>query len=110
MDSSNPPMYPMPTAKFERNENNAQGPPTFATFPNQTAALLGPENTVTVCQFCHASIRTAVKYTVTARTHIAAALWGMICCLCCVPYAADSAKNSDHYCPNCQRYLGTYRK
>ncbi|CAB3237201.1 unnamed protein product [Arctia plantaginis] len=72
--------------------------------------LLGPENTVTTCQFCRASIKTAVKYTTTSRTHMAAALWGMICCLCCVPYGAESAKNSDHYCPACQRYLGTYVK
>ncbi|CAH0699084.1 unnamed protein product [Spodoptera exigua] len=72
--------------------------------------LLGPANTVTTCQFCHASIKTAVKYTTTARTHMAAALCGLLCCLCCVPYGSDSAKNTDHYCPNCERYLGTYVK
>ncbi|XP_035429834.1 lipopolysaccharide-induced tumor necrosis factor-alpha factor homolog isoform X1 [Spodoptera frugiperda] len=72
--------------------------------------LLGPVNTVTTCQFCHASIKTAVKYTTTARTHMAAALCGIMCCLCCVPYSSDSAKNTDHYCPNCERYLGTYVK
>ncbi|XP_022820187.1 lipopolysaccharide-induced tumor necrosis factor-alpha factor homolog isoform X1 [Spodoptera litura] len=72
--------------------------------------LLGPVNTATTCQFCHASIKTAVKYTTTARTHMAAALCGLLCCLCCVPYSSDSAKNTDHYCPNCERYLGTYVK
>ncbi|XP_075985697.1 lipopolysaccharide-induced tumor necrosis factor-alpha factor homolog isoform X2 [Anticarsia gemmatalis] len=79
-------------------------------FQQQQMNLLGPENTITTCQFCRASIKTAVKYTTTSRTHMAAALWGMICCLCCVPYGAESAKNTDHYCPACQRYLGTYVK
>ncbi|CAG9783054.1 unnamed protein product [Diatraea saccharalis] len=111
MDNSGPPLYPevYPIAKIERKDNAPHGPQA-SSGSIQTASLLGPENTVTVCQFCHASIKTAVKYTTTSRTHIAAALWGMLCCLCCVPYGADSAKNSDHYCPNCQRYLGTYVK
>ncbi|XP_052753855.1 lipopolysaccharide-induced tumor necrosis factor-alpha factor homolog isoform X2 [Galleria mellonella] len=79
---------------------------------NQVMAptLLGPENSITVCQFCQASIKTSIKYTVTARTHIAAALCGLICCCCCIPYLSESAKNADHYCPNCHKYLGTYEK
>ncbi|XP_037964318.2 lipopolysaccharide-induced tumor necrosis factor-alpha factor homolog [Plutella xylostella] len=72
--------------------------------------LLGPSNTLTVCQFCQASVKTSVKYSVTSRTHMAAALWSIVCCLCCVPYCIDSAKNSDHYCPNCARYMGSYEK
>ncbi|XP_048004816.1 lipopolysaccharide-induced tumor necrosis factor-alpha factor homolog isoform X2 [Leguminivora glycinivorella] len=72
--------------------------------------LLGPENTLCECPFCNASIKTAVQYTTTSRTHIAAALWCLACCLCCVPYGSDSAKNADHYCPSCHRYLGTYEK
>ncbi|KAL4709162.1 hypothetical protein ACJJTC_008090 [Scirpophaga incertulas] len=106
------PLYPQvyrpqgPTKMDQKEFQSAQPSPPM---PVQ-AMLLGPENTMTVCQFCRASIKTAVRYTTTARTHTAAALWGILCCLCCVPYAANSAKNSDHYCPNCQRYLGTYVK
>ncbi|XP_028165740.1 lipopolysaccharide-induced tumor necrosis factor-alpha factor homolog [Ostrinia furnacalis] len=111
MDDDGLPLYPQvyPNAKMERKEPVPQMAPA-AVPPMQTGQLLGPENTVTVCQFCKASIKTAVKFTTTSRTHIAAALWGLLCCLCCVPYGVESAKNSDHYCPNCQRYLGTYVK
>ncbi|KAM3966643.1 lipopolysaccharide-induced tumor necrosis factor-alpha factor homolog isoform 2-T3 [Aphomia sociella] len=71
---------------------------------------MGPENVVTVCNYCQASIKTSVKYTVTSRTHIAAALCALVCCCCCIPYMSESAKNADHYCPNCHKYLGTYEK
>ncbi|KAL0850232.1 hypothetical protein ABMA28_012086 [Loxostege sticticalis] len=111
MDNDGLPLYPQvyPNAKVERKDLPPQVGSTVIP-PMQTTQLLGPENTITVCQFCNASIKTAVKYTTTSRTHIAAALWGLLCCLCCVPYGTESAKNSDHYCPNCQRYLGTYVK
>ncbi|KAJ8734074.1 hypothetical protein PYW07_014625 [Mythimna separata] len=119
MDSDGLPLYP---SEYENQVQikkfNAKGPavtPAVQQMPEPMPAgpvkqLLGPENTVTTCQFCHASVKTAVKYTTTSRTHMAAALWGIMCCLCCIPYGAESAKNSDHYCPNCQRYLGTYVK
>ncbi|GBP21417.1 Lipopolysaccharide-induced tumor necrosis factor-alpha factor homolog [Eumeta japonica] len=76
----------------------------------QPRVLLGPNNTTTVCPICSASIRTAVKYTTTTRTHISAALCCMICFMGCIPYCSDSARNTDHYCPNCDSYIGTYEK
>ncbi|KAL0850231.1 hypothetical protein ABMA28_012085 [Loxostege sticticalis] len=86
-------------------------PNTSASAPaaNTGQLLLGPENTIVECPFCHKQIKTAVKYSSHTGTHIAAAIWGRMCCLCCIPYCSDSAKNADHYCPGCQRYLGTYR-
>ncbi|XP_063832619.1 lipopolysaccharide-induced tumor necrosis factor-alpha factor homolog [Ostrinia nubilalis] len=90
----------------------ASGATTSAPVPSANAGplLLGPENTILDCPFCHHQIKTAVQYTNNSGTHIAAALWGRICFLCCIPYCGESAKNADHYCPNCAKYLGTYRR
>ncbi|KAJ8734746.1 hypothetical protein PYW08_013996 [Mythimna loreyi] len=119
MDSDGLPLYPSEyenQVQIKKFNPKVQGQtPAVQQMPEPMPAapakqLLGPDNTVTTCQFCHASVKTAVKYTTTSRTHMAAALWGIMCCLCCIPYGAESAKNSDHYCPNCQRYLGTYVK
>ncbi|XP_045760931.1 lipopolysaccharide-induced tumor necrosis factor-alpha factor homolog [Maniola jurtina] len=78
--------------------------------PKAIPLLLGPENTTTICPFCNSNIKTSVKYRSTTRTHITAALCCLICCCCCIPYCMDSAKNSDHYCPSCSSYIGTYEK
>ncbi|KAJ2946452.1 hypothetical protein O0L34_g12495 [Tuta absoluta] len=112
------PLYPSATLPLRDNRDNYSvisspaSPPVLQTTGSVPLPhlLLGPENTVTTCPFCHASIKTAVKYTTTTRTHIAAILYGLMCCCCCIGYCSDSAKNSDHYCPNCQRFLGTYEK
>ncbi|KAI5632529.1 LITAF-like zinc ribbon domain-containing protein [Phthorimaea operculella] len=114
------PLYPsatLPLRELRENRDDysvASGPTVPLVHTTVSAPLphllLGPENTVTTCPFCHASIKTAVKYTTTTRTHIAAVLYGLMCCCCCIGYCSDSAKNSDHYCPNCQRFLGTYQK
>ncbi|XP_049887314.1 lipopolysaccharide-induced tumor necrosis factor-alpha factor-like isoform X2 [Pectinophora gossypiella] len=124
MHSESVPLYPPETLPMkDSNTNNSMGQSTpimgpSAPFPlsapAQTIAtgpvLLGPENTVTTCPFCHASVMTAIKYTTTTRTHITALLYCLICCCCCIGYCSNSAKNTDHFCPNCQRYLGTYEK
>ncbi|KAL0895762.1 hypothetical protein ABMA27_011818 [Loxostege sticticalis] len=72
--------------------------------------LLGPETSIVDCPYCQSHIMTTVKHTSNTNTHIAAANWSRLCCLCCIPFCSDSAKNADHYCPCCQKYLGTYRK
>ncbi|CAH4015210.1 unnamed protein product [Pieris brassicae] len=80
------------------------------TKASYTAVLLGPETSTITCPHCGSTVKTRVRYTTTARTHIAAALCGFICCCCCIPYCSSSAKNTDHFCPNCLKYLGTYEK
>ncbi|RVE45590.1 hypothetical protein evm_009787 [Chilo suppressalis] len=76
----------------------------------QTTLLLGPENGVITCPFCQALVRTEIKHTTTTRTHTLSLLYCLICCCCCIPFCCDSAKNTDHYCPSCKKYLGTYEK
>nr|XP_004928517.1 lipopolysaccharide-induced tumor necrosis factor-alpha factor [Bombyx mori] len=94
-------------------ENHGKGGPLATTVyqvPAIEKPLLGPGNTDTICPFCRASIRSAIKYSITSKTHIAAALWCLVCCLCCMPYASDTCKNVDHFCPNCHKYIGTYAR
>ncbi|XP_059049179.1 lipopolysaccharide-induced tumor necrosis factor-alpha factor homolog [Achroia grisella] len=115
MDDNAVPLYPQvyPSAQITKKmDNSAPVLLTSQPSPNPlpVPTLVGPDNSYTVCQFCHASIKTSVRYTVTTRTHISAALCCIACCCCCIPYLSESAKNTDHYCPNCHKYLGTYEK
>ncbi|CAH2068537.1 unnamed protein product, partial [Iphiclides podalirius] len=71
---------------------------------------MGPSNTVTHCPHCQATVKTSIKRTATTRTHLTALLCCVLCCCCCIPYCMDSTRNTDHYCPNCDRFLGTYQK
>ncbi|XP_032529323.2 lipopolysaccharide-induced tumor necrosis factor-alpha factor homolog [Danaus plexippus] len=71
--------------------------------------VLGPVTSITRCSFCKSVVMTTIKHRVTSRTHMTAALCCLVCC-CCTPYCCSSAKNTDHYCPSCQAYLGTYEK
>ncbi|XP_026323560.1 lipopolysaccharide-induced tumor necrosis factor-alpha factor homolog [Hyposmocoma kahamanoa] len=105
------PLYPNPNeAMTKDNYGNNPLPAQSATGVSSPVVLLGPENCVTTCPFCQASIKTAVRHTITSRTHLTALLCTLLCCCCCIPYCMESTKNSDHYCPACQKYLGTYEK
>ncbi|CAG4925534.1 unnamed protein product [Colias eurytheme] len=80
-------------------------------FYREVPLLLGPKNALVTCLFCNVPVRTTIKLTTTTRTHITAILFTLVCCCCCIPYwCVDSAKNTDHYCPKCYRYLGTYER
>lgn len=91
----------------------------------------GPESQHCVCTHCHADIRTRTKSKATTKTHLACLcmfiflwvleiIWNRIivegiivfrCWPCAfVPYCMDSCQNMDHYCPNCNAYLGTYER
>lgn len=71
---------------------------------------VGPRETRTTCPSCQAVITTRISHDTSTRTH----LFALLCCLiffpcACVPYCMDSCKDTNHYCPNCNAYLGTYR-
>ncbi|CAH4036462.1 unnamed protein product [Pieris brassicae] len=72
---------------------------------------VGPEPSRIVCPSCQATIVTKIDRIATTKTHlIACCLFLFLCWPCtCVPYCMDSCKNADHYCPNCNAYLGTYK-
>ncbi|KAJ8726880.1 hypothetical protein PYW08_015277 [Mythimna loreyi] len=72
---------------------------------------LGPEPCSMTCPSCGASIVTTLRAEPTTKTHLMALC---LCCICifltCIPYCVDSCQNADHLCPNCNAYLGTYKR
>ncbi|CAB3258134.1 unnamed protein product [Arctia plantaginis] len=63
-----------------------------------------------VCRSCNAQIQTKVDFSTPNKAHI----WAFLLCICgcwpccLIPYCMDSCKNSVHYCPHCNAYIGTY--
>ncbi|XP_026313804.1 lipopolysaccharide-induced tumor necrosis factor-alpha factor homolog [Hyposmocoma kahamanoa] len=83
--------------------------------PNVVSAIVvsppvGPKPSHMTCQSCGAEIVTRVEYKPSTKTHlIALALCSLGCwCCVCIPYCKDSCQNADHYCPNCDSYIGVY--
>ncbi|XP_046674758.1 lipopolysaccharide-induced tumor necrosis factor-alpha factor homolog [Homalodisca vitripennis] len=71
---------------------------------------VGPDSCIVTCPSCHATVSTrAVKQT-TSRTHLCACILCIFtCCLCAIcPYCCDCCKVTNHYCPSCNTFLGTY--
>ncbi|CAO1323454.1 unnamed protein product [Diamesa serratosioi] len=77
----------------------------------QSAVAVGPDSTRTTCPSCHATIATRVEHEASSKTHIIAGLLCLFICWPCVclPYCMDSCRNTNHYCPNCNAFLGTYK-
>ncbi|CAB3256675.1 unnamed protein product [Arctia plantaginis] len=71
---------------------------------------MGPKPAVIVCPSCREQIVTRVERKVTTKTHIFAGLLCFLGGLCCVwiPYFVGSCQNADHYCPNCNTFIGSY--
>ncbi|XP_052744064.1 lipopolysaccharide-induced tumor necrosis factor-alpha factor homolog [Bicyclus anynana] len=70
----------------------------------------------TNCPSCHKSTLTTVQFVNSKKTHMLAGFicglttWCMLCCLATIPYAFSTFKTADHYCSNCNYYLGSYSK
>lgn len=72
---------------------------------------MGPGPTGTTCMTCHKNIVTRVEYVPNNRTHIVSAALCVLagcCCGCFVPYCMRSCKTANHYCPQCQAFIGSY--
>uniref|UniRef100_A0A336MY04 CSON008242 protein n=1 Tax=Culicoides sonorensis TaxID=179676 RepID=A0A336MY04_CULSO len=71
---------------------------------------MGPEPMLLQCPHCLESVRTRVDHKTTSKTHTVALLLCVFSCwLCaCCPYCCGSCRNANHYCPNCNTFLGTY--
>ncbi|XP_018566760.1 lipopolysaccharide-induced tumor necrosis factor-alpha factor homolog [Anoplophora glabripennis] len=92
-------------------------PPHFQPPPPQpqviitqpTVLVLGPQPSRITCPSCHAQVTTNVVLENSTKTHLFAVLLCLICCPCVfIPYCTDSCKSKNHYCPNCQAYLGSF--
>ncbi|XP_055917056.1 lipopolysaccharide-induced tumor necrosis factor-alpha factor homolog isoform X4 [Eupeodes corollae] len=72
---------------------------------------VGPTPCRMVCPSCRADILTDLKRESTTKTHLMAVLMFVLFCWPCVclPYCMDSCQNANHYCPNCNAFIGTYQ-
>ncbi|XP_022829441.1 lipopolysaccharide-induced tumor necrosis factor-alpha factor homolog [Spodoptera litura] len=81
--------------------------PTSASIPDK----IGPEAECMICKSCNKQIYTRVEYKPTTNTYLIA---GICCLLLCWPcacylYRSPLCRSIDHYCPNCDIYIGTCR-
>ncbi|CAH2045323.1 unnamed protein product, partial [Iphiclides podalirius] len=77
---------------------------------------VGTEPTTITCFNCGKVVTTRVTYTTAWHTHLVAGsicVITMVCSLCClglIPYCFDSFKDAEHYCPNCNTFIGKATK
>ncbi|XP_067632211.1 lipopolysaccharide-induced tumor necrosis factor-alpha factor homolog [Eurosta solidaginis] len=72
---------------------------------------LGPNPCAVTCPVCGACKTTRMVFTPSTRTHVCAGLLclaGWCCCACLVPYFMDSCRTGNHYCSQCNTFLGVY--
>jgi lipopolysaccharide-induced tumor necrosis factor-alpha factor len=86
-------------------------PPTQVIITHGPVVHFGPTPQTLICPSCHAQISTSVQTEPNTKTHLFAlilCLFQCYCC-CCIPYCVDSCQSQNHYCPNCQAFLGSYQ-
>lgn len=89
----------------------SQPPPYGMNLPSAQVIMtnFGPNPTIAVCPSCNKSVSSRVDHEATTKTHLFALLLCLIFCPCGIlPYCMDSCQATNHYCPNCGAYLGTY--
>ncbi|XP_052751617.1 lipopolysaccharide-induced tumor necrosis factor-alpha factor homolog isoform X2 [Galleria mellonella] len=96
--------------------NSGQPPPPYIAqpvAPPVAVVMTGPvgsEPIIMACPSCRHQIATRVERAASSKTHIIACLLCLFVCwpCVCVPYCVDSCNNANHYCPNCNAYIGSY--
>lgn len=70
--------------------------------------VFGPSPIHCMCRDCEKIVKTKIKLQTKDVAHWMALLMciTLIPC-CCVPYCLDSLKLKNHYCSECNSYLGT---
>ncbi|XP_075166953.1 uncharacterized protein LOC142239075 [Haematobia irritans] len=104
----NPTPQPPPTVHIHQQQPGRTQPPVVII--QQPMLPLGPEPVYLTCPACHVQKLTRIEFEPSARTHLMAALlclFGLWCCVC-LPYCAGSCMNTQHYCGNCGKFLGSY--
>ncbi|XP_066971050.1 lipopolysaccharide-induced tumor necrosis factor-alpha factor homolog isoform X5 [Macrobrachium rosenbergii] len=78
-----------------------------------TVVPLGSQSTHMICPHCHAEIDTATK----TSPSLVAWLSGFIICIlgcwmgcCLIPCCINECMNVEHNCPNCNSFLGKYKR
>ncbi|CAH2063516.1 unnamed protein product, partial [Iphiclides podalirius] len=103
-EKSSPPPY----------SDDPPNPPVVTAQPVQVGVVvinqMGPSPASAICKSCNNQITTTVKRKPSMKTHLFAVLLCGFGCLPCVfiPYCVESCNNLEHYCPNCNSYVGSY--
>ncbi|XP_015589084.1 lipopolysaccharide-induced tumor necrosis factor-alpha factor [Cephus cinctus] len=94
---------------------NAPAPPGF--FPSVTQPAIhiityGSEPQHIQCPYCRTDITTTITRKSNTKTHVIACLLCIFGCWPCVPcpYCINSCQTANHYCPQCNTYLGKENK
>jgi len=87
-------------------------PVMMMTHPYQ-GGLWPPWPCQTQCPFCQANVTTrtnVVPGTVTWLSCLGLALVGCWLGCCLIPFCIDGLQDTEHFCPNCNRLIGTKRQ
>lgn len=102
------PIYPTNYPQQQAQQPFVQADPVV--YVQNTVLPLGPREVYVTCPFCHVKKITRIEPEPSSKTHLMAALLcvlGFWCCAC-MPYCMDSCMNINHYCGNCNNFLGSY--
>ncbi|XP_045453002.1 lipopolysaccharide-induced tumor necrosis factor-alpha factor homolog [Melitaea cinxia] len=113
-------VYPHPTVitSAQPQTGNVPPPPPGLSVPIGVVMppAVGSEPMTVTCYNCGKVVTTRVTYTTAWHTHLVAGsicVTTMVCSLCClglIPYCFDSFKDAEHYCPNCNTFIGKSNK
>ncbi|XP_053600165.1 lipopolysaccharide-induced tumor necrosis factor-alpha factor homolog [Plodia interpunctella] len=70
-----------------------------------------PSSMRLTCPSCKAEVMTRTEKTPTLRTHACACLlfWLVWWPCICLPYCLPGCNDVDHFCPNCDSYIGGFK-
>ncbi|CAG9132899.1 unnamed protein product [Plutella xylostella] len=113
-----PGVYPHPPSgvTMMQPQSSAAPPPPPGAVAVVVSQPVGNEPATVTCFNCNKVVTTRVTYTTAWHTHLVAGsvcVVTMVCSLCClglVPYCFDTFKDAEHYCPNCNTFIGKNNK
>ncbi|RWS23995.1 cell death-inducing p53-target protein 1-like isoform X1 [Leptotrombidium deliense] len=88
-----------------------QQPPTTTIIVGQM--FYGPYPQQSTCLNCQKAVMSRTVPTTGSLTWmmcIILAFMGLDCGCCLIPFACDSCKDIEHYCPECGQFMGVYNR
>ncbi|KAJ8344672.1 hypothetical protein SKAU_G00288650 [Synaphobranchus kaupii] len=79
----------------------------------QQGVVFGDSPVQTHCPVCTQFVLTRTEHksgTMTWLSCLALSFFGCIYGCCLIPFCADGLKDVKHYCPNCNNFLGIYKR
>ncbi|KAG5889723.1 hypothetical protein JTB14_010197 [Gonioctena quinquepunctata] len=119
-----PPYGPPPAAPPSYAQAVGGVPPSSPYVPNHSFVTKGPAIVTTVvpvgsnpthmiCPHCHAEIDTTTKSRPGLIAYVSSGVLCILGCFlgcCLIPCCMEKCMDVSHTCPNCDAYLGTYKR